>query len=287
MATRVAVITGASSGIGAATAEAFARRGWQLVLGARSIEALEEIATRLRARYGVEAVAMRCDVRREEEVNALVSAALDRFGTLDALVANAGIGFYGRVEETTPADLRELFDINVIGVLNAIRAAVPVMRRQRRGHIAIVSSVAGKRSWPFHGAYSATKFALDGLAQALRAELAGSGVTASLVLPGNVRTPFFERARTVTPGYVPAPIGPVQSAETVAARIVRSVEHPAPEIDTQPLMRPAYVLATAFPRLADAAARLYYSRTIKRLSSAATPRSGRTDDATAATTGTP
>jgi len=287
MAGKAAVITGASSGIGAATAEAFARRGWHVVLGARSLEALEEIATRLRARYGVGAIAMRCDVRHEDDVEALVRTALERFGTLDALVANAGVGFYGRVEETTPSDFRELFDVNVVGVLNAIRAAVPIMRRQRRGHIAIVGSAAGKRAWPFHGAYAATKFALDGLTQALRAELAGSGVTASLVLPANTRTPFFERARTVTRGYTPTPFGPVQSAEAVAARIVRSVEHPAPEIDTQPLLRPAYVLATAFPRLADAAARFYYSRTIKRLSSAEAPRSGRTEDATTATTGTP
>jgi short-subunit dehydrogenase len=283
----VVAITGASSGIGEAAAEAFARRGGRLVLGARREELLEEVAGRLAQRYGSEVAVVRCDVRDERDVQALVGAALTRFGQLDVLVANAGIGFYGRVEETTADEFRALIETNLLGVHNAIRAAVPAMRRQGSGHIAAVGSVSGKRGWPFHGAYSATKFALAGLVQALRSELAGSGVTASLVLPGSTRTQFFTRAPSIVPGLEPRPTGLVQSAAQVAEKIVRSVDHPGPELNTVPVMRLAWVVCEALPFLPDFVAKRYYSRVATRLGLAGSGRATGEADAAANSAGSP
>ena len=184
MSAPVVVITGASAGIGRATAVRFASEGAALVLAARSLERLQRLAERLEQRFAVETLVVPCDVRQREQVDALVEAAIARFGRIDVLVNNAGYGLYGRIEDTPEAAFRDVLETNVLGVHHAIRAVLPHMRRQGAGHIVNVGSVVGKRSWPYHGAYAASKFALTGLTQALRGELAGSGVSATLVLPG-------------------------------------------------------------------------------------------------------
>ena len=283
----VVVITGASSGIGEAAAHAFARRGCRIVLGARREHVLACLAEHLTTRYGIPAVAVRCDVRQDADVKRLVATALNRFGRLDVIVLNAGVGLFARVEDTTEADFRDLIETNLLGVQRGIRAAVPVMRRQRNGHIAIVGSVVGKQSWPLHGAYAATKFALTGLTHALRAELTGSGVTASLILPATTRTAFFDDATIGTRGYKPEPVGFVQSAEAVAARIVRSVDHPTAEINTVPAMRIAFVLAEAFPFLAGFAARRYYAWLARRLAPPSEGPAATMDENASTTGGTP
>ena len=254
----VAVITGASAGIGRATAVRFAREGADLVLAARSRERLERLAERLEQRFGVRALAVPCDVREGEQVEALAEAAIAAFGRIDVLVNNAGQGLYGRVEDTPAEAFRDLLETNVLGPHHAIRAVLPHMRRQGSGHIVNVGSVVGKRGWPYHGAYAASKFALTGLTQALRGELAGSGVSVSLVLPASTDTEFFANAPTHSPEYVPAPLGPVQTPGAVARAIVRSVRRPAPEVHLQPLMRVAHVLAEAFPGLTAWASALHY-----------------------------
>ncbi len=254
----VVVITGASAGIGRATAMRFAREGADLVLAARSRERLERLAERLEQRFGVRALAVPCDVRDGEQVEALAEAAIASFGRIDVLVNNAGYGLYGRVEDTPAEAFRDLLETNVLGAHHAIRAILPHMRRQGTGHIVNVGSVVGKRGWPYHGAYAASKFALTGLTQALRGELAGSGVTVSLVLPASTDTAFFANAPTFSPEYVPAPLGPVQTPGQVARAIVRSARRPAPEAHLQPLMRVAHVLAEAFPGLTAWASELHY-----------------------------
>ncbi|MBI5288300.1 MAG: SDR family NAD(P)-dependent oxidoreductase, partial [Chloroflexi bacterium] len=144
---------------------------------ARREDRLRELAAHCEA-LGVRALVVPTDVARTDDVDRMVRATLNAFGRVDVLVNNAGFGFSGTVEETTEADMRELMDVNYFGAFNAIRAVLPHMRAQRRGHVVNVSSVVGKIAFPYHGAYSATKFALVGLTESLRGELTGSGITA-------------------------------------------------------------------------------------------------------------
>jgi len=255
----VVIITGASAGIGLETALEFARQGAHVVLAARREERLRELAVQCEV-LGVRALVAPTDVARTEDVERMVRATVEAFGRVDVLVNNAGFGFSGTVEETTEADMRELMDVNYLGAFNAIRAVLPHMRAQRRGHIVNVSSVVGKMAFPYHGAYSATKFALVGLTESLRGELAGSGVTATVVLPGSTRTEFFEAQRT-NDGHVSAPTGPQQDADVVARAIVRSVRKPTPEVNMVRMFRVAYGLNGFFPYLRDFAGRQFYRRT--------------------------
>ncbi len=255
----VAIITGASAGIGRETALEFARKGTHVVLAARREERLLELAAQCEA-LGVRALAVPTDVGKTDEVERMVAAAAEAFGRIDVLVNNAGFGFSGTIEETTEADMRELMDVNYMGTFNAIRAVLPIMRKQRRGHIVNVSSVVGKVAFPYHGAYSATKFALVGLTESLRGELTGSGVTATVVLPGSTRTEFFVAQRT-NDGHVSAPTGPQQDADVVARAIVRSCRKPTPEVNMVRMFRIAYGLNGFFPYLRDFAGRQFYRRT--------------------------
>lgn len=265
----VVVITGASSGIGEATAYALAKRSWRLVLGARREDRLREVADRAASVSNLPALYQRCDVREPADVDRLIQLALDNFGRIDVVVCNAGKGLYGRIEDTSAAAFRDVIDTNLLGTHNTLHAAIPVMRRQRGGRLVIVGSIVGKVSWPYHGPYAATKFGLTALAQTLRSELAGSGIHVSLVLPVNTRTEFYDSATAI--GWHPAPIGPTQTPEQVAARIVRTIAHPRAEVNMVRGANVAFVLATAFPRLADSAGRWFYRRSRKRLALQAPP----------------
>lgn len=255
----VALVTGASSGIGRATAALFAREGYTVVLLARSRDRLERVAARIGERTGAVTVPIACDVADRAQMVAAVEQTLERFGRIDVLVANAGIGLYARVEDVPPEEFEALWRTNVLGVLHAVQAVVPHMREAHRGHVVVVGSVVGKRAWPFHGPYAATKFALTALVQALRVELAGSGVTASLVLPGSTQTRFFERSQVVG-GYQPRPIGPAQRPSVVAKAILHSVRRPKAEVFTIPGLRAALVFAEAFPAVPDAIAAWWAKR---------------------------
>lgn len=259
----VVVITGASSGIGEATAYALAERGYRLVLGARREDRLQIVAERASELSQLPAIYQHCDVRQPAEVQSLLDLALERFHRIDVVVCNAGKGLYGRIEDTSPDAFRDLIETNLLGTHNALRAAIPLMRRQRCGHLVVVGSVVGKVSWPYHGPYAATKFALSALTQTLRSELVGSGVHVSFVLPMSTRTEFFESAAAV--GWQPRPLGFVQSPEQVAARIARTIARPKAEVNMVPGLNVAYVAATAFPRLVDIAGRWFYKRSRQRM----------------------
>lgn len=250
-------ITGAGSGIGRATALAFAARGACVAIGDIDVDRAARSAAAVDSRGGV-AFPLACDVRDADGPSALVQAAVREFGRLDVLVNNAGIGHYGLVEDTPVDQFQALLETNVLGVHRGILSALPVMRGQGSGHIVVVGSVDGTVAWPYHGPYSATKAALKALTQALRMELAGSGVTASLVLPVNVRTRFYRGAVVSTKGYRPRPLGPAASPAEVARAIVRSVDHPSGEINQVRAFRIASTLAEAWPLLADAAGRRFY-----------------------------
>lgn len=269
---KVVIVTGASSGIGRATALAFARAGAHVALGARREDRLREVADEIRA-LGSEAFPVRTDVARREDVERLVGTALERWGRVDVLVNNAGFGHYARVEDIADEDMRALLDVNFFGTLYGIQAVLPHMRARGAGHIVNVSSVAGRQGFPFHGGYAAAKHAVIGLTAALRGELAGSGVHASVVLPVSTATEFFDVARDPY-GLEPAPVGVVQSADHVAKAIVRCVRRPVSEVYTVPGLKAALATAVAAPILADVAARRYYARRARGLSLGAPSRQG-------------
>lgn len=212
---RVVVITGASSGIGAATARACAAAGMNVVLAARRAAVLEEIAVECR-RMGVEAVAVPADLRLPGDVEMLIEKARAAFGRIDVLVANAGIGFHTALAESTDAQLRDIIDINILGVLRCARAAIPLMKAQGGGHIITVSSVSAELVWPDDAVYGATKAAVHRFALALRGELAPHGIAVTDIMPGVVDTPLT------------ASLGDSHKADpaVVARAIVRAIESP-------------------------------------------------------------
>ncbi len=255
---KIVIVTGASSGIGRATALAFGRRGDAVVLAARRADRLQEVALRIE-QLAAQALVVPTDVRDAAALRHLVDATVERFGRVDVLVNNAGAGYSGAVEETPEAVMRDLFELNYMSAFQLTRLVLPIMRRQNSGHVVNVSSVVGKMSFPLHGAYAATKSALVAMTEALRGELAGTGITASVVLPVTTRTDFFDAQAAASPRRVPSP-GPMQSAERVAGAIVASVARPTPEVNPLPPLRVAYALNALFPRLRDIAGRQYMRR---------------------------
>lgn len=182
----VVVITGASAGIGRATARELAGVGARVVLGARRQERLAE----LEAEFPGRAVAVEMDVRSPGDCRQLVQTALDRFGRLDSLVANAGIGMYGGILDHTDEALTTMLDTNIAGTVWPIRAAVPEMEKNGRGDIVIVASVAGFRGGADEAVYAATKFAQVGLAGALDRELREKGIRVTTIGPAGTATEF-------------------------------------------------------------------------------------------------
>jgi short-subunit dehydrogenase len=225
---RVAAITGASSGIGAATARALAARGVAVALAARRAAQLDGVAAEIRAGGG-RALAVPADVTSEAAMRDLVSRAIAAFGRIDVMICNAGIGYYAALEHT-PADvMARLLDVNVLGSFHAARAALPHFHAQGSGHVIFVSSIVGRRGIPRSSAYSATKFAQVGLAEGLRAECAPRGIHVTLVYPISTETEFRDAVRREY-GISASGRGPRQSAETVAEAIVGAVVRPRPEV---------------------------------------------------------
>jgi NADP-dependent 3-hydroxy acid dehydrogenase YdfG len=215
---KVVAITGASAGIGAATARALADEGASVVLGARRQERLEELAGDLG-----DAAVVEMDVRDPAASTRLVEAAVDRFGRLDAIVVNAGIGKYGGIMDLEDDDLRDMVDTNVNGTIWPIRAAVPRFLDAGAGDIVIVASVAGLRGAGDEAVYAATKFAQVGLAGALDRELREKDIRVSTICPGGTATEFAMGAgRTPDmPG-----LADMLRAEDVAAAIVNVLRQP-------------------------------------------------------------
>jgi short-subunit dehydrogenase len=245
---RVALVTGASSGIGAATARAFAGAGLRVALCARRKDRLEQLAAELTAR-GSEATVHAVDVTDALAVRAMVDEVAARWGRLDVLVNNAGRGFSATLEQTTAEELRALMELNVVAVLGATQAALPIMRRQGSGHIINVSSIVGRRAVPYRAAYSATKFALGALSEALRVELTGTGIAVTLVYPIRTDGTEFHEAEVQKVRW--RPMGPVQSAERVARAILSCVRRPRLEVYPYWPLRILAVMSVIAPGLVD------------------------------------
>lgn len=248
LAGRVAIVTGASSGIGAATAIACARAGMRVTLAARRAGRLAEVAAAVRA-VGGEARVVPTDVADEGAVRALVDGTVAACGRLDVLVGNAGAGLLATVEQTTGAEFERLMRVNFLGVVHGVLAALPHFRRQGSGHVVNVASVVGKRASPFRAAYVASKFALVGFSEALRMELRGTGIHVTCVCPIGTATEFhdLEPNRLGVPGRA----GPIQSAEHVARAIVRALRRPRAEVHPYPPARLLFLANAVAPALVD------------------------------------
>jgi NADP-dependent 3-hydroxy acid dehydrogenase YdfG len=220
---RVLLITGASSGIGAATALAAAAEGYRLVLAARSIDALQALAAKVGGPD--RALAVRCDVTEWSDQEAMVAAALERFGRIDVAWANAGFGGARGFLADTPEHWKAMTLTNVYGAALTLRATIPALT-ESRGHLLLTSSLAGRRALP-GSMYSCTKHAVTAMGEAARQDLRGTGIRVTLIEPGMVDTPFFDErpSDALTP-------------EDIAAAVMYAIGQP-PHVDVnEVLVRP-------------------------------------------------
>ena len=237
---KVAVITGASSGIGEATAEALAAEGASVVVAARREDRLSDLVERINGNGG-KALSVECDVTDEEAAHALIRRAKDELGSVDILVNNAGVMLLSKIEKGLSDQWRQMFDVNVLGLLYATDAAIAVMKEQQSGHIVNISSVAGRKSGPLRGAYSGTKFAVNAISEALRQELQEDSIRITVIEPGAVTTELTdhitdEEAKEGVSGMIAAMV-PLQS-EDIANAIAYVVTQPERVSINEVLIRP-------------------------------------------------
>ncbi|HUI08736.1 MAG TPA: SDR family oxidoreductase [Bacteroidota bacterium] len=245
----VAVITGASSGIGAALARRMAGEGASVVIAARREDQLKAVAQEI-ARDGHRAIPVAADVTVRQEAEVIISTALEEFGRIDVLVNNAGRGHFASVEDTTDEMIRSMFALNAFALWYTTRPALVQMRKQGSGHIINVASMAGKLGYPFNSAYVAAKHACVGFTHALRMELVGTAIHATVVCPAGVLTdwasvtegapmlPFFSASGPVIKslaaeqGISLPPIEGVMPADEVARQIMECIGRPVAELFT-------------------------------------------------------
>jgi NADP-dependent 3-hydroxy acid dehydrogenase YdfG len=235
---KVVAITGASSGIGEATALVLAARGAKLVLGARRSDRLKDLADRI-ATAGGEAASARTDVRRRGDLSGLVKLACERYGRLDVLVNNAGIGPVSPFDDLRVEDWEEMIDINIKGVLYGIAAALPVFRKQGFGHFVNTASTAGLKIVPTMAVYAGTKLAVRAISEGLRQE-AGDKLRVTIISPGFVATEFVE---SVTDPEVRAQLAASRdkfaiSPDAIARAIAFAIEQPADVDVNEIVIRP-------------------------------------------------
>ncbi|MCI0454817.1 MAG: SDR family NAD(P)-dependent oxidoreductase [Candidatus Dadabacteria bacterium] len=258
----VAIVTGASSGIGRETALLLAKKGVKVALVSRREDRLKDVSREINE-LGASALIMPMDVSDQSQVERMVERIVEQFGRVDILVNNAGFGQFASIEETSTGDLHEIFGVNFMGTFYAIKAVLPHMRKQGNGHIINISSVAGKRGFPFTGAYCATKFAMNAISEALRIELSGTKIKVSLVYPVTTKTEFFDVLKNKTEQRFQPPEMFSQSAYQVARAIVKCAENPSPEVLPFPLARFLIVINAIAPGVLDYILRRYYKSKIK------------------------
>ncbi len=227
---KVVIVTGASSGIGEATARQFAQEGAKVVLAARRVDRLESLAQEIhKMGTGAETLVVQADLSKLEDIQSLINQTLNKFGRIDVLVNNAGFGRLDWLENLDPKkDIQAQFDVNVLGVVQTTRQALPVMIKQRSGHIINMCSMAGLVATPTYSIYAACKHAVHGFSEALRREVKPWGIDVSMIYPGGVTTEFGQHAgikrktQATTPGFL------LLSAQDVGRAVVQLVYHPRP-----------------------------------------------------------
>ena len=223
---KVALVTGASSGIGEATAMALAAEGARVAIAARRVERLTDLANRLR-KYGGEALPIEADVTDEAQASGMVARVVRDFGRLDMLLNVAGVGVAAPFQNTTSAEYRQMVDVNILGLLYAINAALPVMKQQGDGHIVVVSSGTGRYIHP-SVVYSGTKHAASAMAESLRREIGKDHIRVTSIEPGAVKTEFVSHMRPDVRKSVEDRLGDMEQLESedIAAAILYAVTQP-------------------------------------------------------------
>jgi NAD(P)-dependent dehydrogenase (short-subunit alcohol dehydrogenase family) len=187
---KVWLITGCSTGFGRELAKLVLKLGYKAGVAARKTEDVEDIV----ADYPDTAVALKLDVTKADEITAAVATVKQKFGKIDVLVNNAGIGYFGAIEESEEDEVRRMFEINFFGLANMTKEVLPIMRAQRNGHILNISSIGGLRSFPGVGFYNATKYAVDGYSESLSKETANLGIKVTVIAPSGFRTDWAGRS---------------------------------------------------------------------------------------------
>ena len=260
----IAIVTGASSGIGAETALALARSGYDLTLAARRVDRLEALAVNCR-KLGAQTLVQPTDVSQLSQVQQLVDTTVGKFGRVDVMVNNAGFGQFGALADITEAQMREIFDVNYFGVFFGCKAVAPVMMAQESGHIFNVSSVLGKRGSPFHSAYSASKFAVGGLSESFRVEMTPYNVKVTCVCPALTETEFFGRVRD---GQVRNKSDYLKKArkmpaDRVARKMVSTIGKNKPELVFTFGGKFLGLVNALWPRLADRIMKVYHDDLVR------------------------
>ncbi|MGA2490459.1 MAG: SDR family NAD(P)-dependent oxidoreductase [Anaerolineales bacterium] len=253
---KVVIITGASSGIGAAVARRLARDGLCLTLAARRLEKLEQVASEVEA-LGGEVLIVQTDVRNRDEIQRMVDVTLDRWGHIDVILNNAGIGNDKPLIQIKPEKIQDEVKINLVAVIECAQVVLPVMLRQKSGHIINVASIAGLIGLPTSTVYGATKFGVVGFSDALRRELFGTGIHVSAFCPGFTPTEINPDLKAIAekPGE-PHPPG-LMPVSYVADQIARLIYHPRRRTIVPYSWNILVFIATHFPGLADTVIRLY------------------------------
>jgi short-subunit dehydrogenase len=250
---KVVVVTGASSGLGRAAALELARRGAWLVLAARRRDALVETAELCLRAGSARVMVVETDVTREQDVEQLAERALEPTGAIDVWVNNAGVTSFGSLSGTPIEQHRRVLETNLWGSVHGARAAIPIFRRQGRGVLINVGSILSKVGQPFVPGYVISKFALRGLSEALRAELADArGIHVCTLLPYAIDTPHFQVGANFI-GRMPHAMPPTQSPEHVARELVSLIERPRRELHVPRSAALGLALHGLFPRTVERA----------------------------------
>ena len=249
---QVVVVAGASSGIGRATALAFARRGAKVMVSARGEPGLQSLVDEIR-QSGGQATSQAADVAVFDEVKALADTAAEVYGRIDTWVHCAAVAVYATFEQTTPDEFKRVIDVNLLGQAYGAMATLPHLRRTGGGALIHISSVEARRALPYHSAYAASKHGIEGFLDAMRMELQHEGAPISVtnIMPASINTPFFDKARTKL-GVKPMGVPPIYQPDIVVDAILYAAEHPVRDIVVGGAGKIISTTQRLSPRLMDA-----------------------------------
>lgn len=247
---KIVVITGASGGLGEQIAYRCAANGANLVLLARNIGKLKQMAEMIRKKYAVDCWSLRLDISKNEDIPIVFETILEKSGHIDVLVNNAGYGIFAGAGDVTTGDVKGMFAVNVIGLIACTKEVIPSMRERKSGHIINISSQAGKLATPKSSVYSATKHAVLGYTNSLRMEVADDGIFVTSVNPGPMATDFFDLADP-SGNYIKNLGRHILPTEKVAEKIVATMLRDRREINLPAWMNAGSILYAMFPKLVE------------------------------------